>query len=298
MLGAFFAFLTAMSWAGSSTFMKLITARIDTLSLNSIRLWVVSLMLLIFIPLTGRGDELIHTPFTPLMYIIASGVVAMVVGDSLYIKALSLLDASIAFPLAQGSFPLLSVLVAVFLLKESFAWINAVGAVLVIAGIYPVAVAGKRSDTSLSEKTFQGQGVIFAMGAATAWTCSVITLKIGVLGMDPFVAAGIRIPASAVVITGLVLSRKKQGLLNLRKVAFKDIIFAGAAGILTYGVAAVGYVKALQLIGAAKTVLLTATAPLFLLVFSIVILKEKPTHSTIAGIFVCVAGVCLVLYKG
>ncbi|MFC1885554.1 DMT family transporter [Thermodesulfobacteriota bacterium] len=297
MVGAFFAFLTALAWAGSSTFMKLIVAKIDILSLNSIRLWVGSAILLIFIPLTGRIDQLIQTPFAPFLYVLASGFIAMVMGDSLYIKALSLLDASIVFPLAQGSFPLFSVLVAVFFLGESFTWINAVGAVLVVSGIYPIAVAGKRSETSTKEKSFEGKGVIFALGASIAWTCAVVTLKIGVLEMDPFVAAGIRIPASAIVITLLALSRLKQGTLRLREYGVKGIGFAGAAGILTYGVAAVGYVKAFQLIGAAKTVLLTTTAPVFLLIFSVFILKERPTRSTIAGIFVCVVGICFVLHK-
>jgi len=257
------------------------------------RLWVGSTILLIIIFLSGRGDELIHTPFAPLMYVVASGIIAMVIGDSLYIKGLSLLDASIAFPLAQGAFPLLSVLVAVFLLGEPFTWTNGAGAFLVVSGIYPIAVAGNHIPSA--QKGFRGKGVIFVMGAATAWTCSVVTLKIGVEGMDPFVAGGIRIPASAIVITSLALSRRKKGTLQLSKYGLRTFAFAGASGALTYGVAAVGYVIALQLIGAAKTILLTTVAPLFLLTFSIFILKEKPTRKTIAGIFVCVAGIFLVV---
>jgi drug/metabolite transporter (DMT)-like permease len=73
------------------------------------------------------------------------------------------------------------------------------------------------------------------------------------------------------------------------------VTLAASAGILTYGVAAVGYVAAIQMIGAGKTVLLTTTAPLFVLPFSIFILKEKPTYYTIAGIVLCVGGIGLVV---
>ena len=130
MLGASIALLTALAWAGSSIILKLLTAKIDTLSLNTLRLWVGSLLLLAIIPLSGRGGDLVHTPLRPMIYVIASGVIAMAVGDTIYIKSLSILDASIAFPIAQCSFPVLTVIVAVLLLGESFTWITAAGAVL------------------------------------------------------------------------------------------------------------------------------------------------------------------------
>jgi len=50
----------------------------------------------------------------------------------------------------------------------------------------------------------------------------------------------------------------------------------------------------MQLIGAGKTVLLTAVAPLFILPFAVLILREKLTRYVLAGIFICVAGIYLV----
>lgn len=295
MLGAGIAILTALAWAGSSIILKSLTAKIDTLSLNTLRLWVGSVILLAFIPLSGRGADFLHTPFLPLVYVIASGIIAMAIGDSIYIESLSVLDASIAFPIAQCSFPVLTVLVAVLLLGETFTWITGAGTVLVVLGIYLIAAAGKRAKVSRVQETVSGKGVIFALMAAAAWTTAAATLKIGVTGMDAFVAAGIRIPASAIVLSLLALRRRKKGTLQFKEYGHRSIALAAAAGILTYGVAAVGYVTAIQLIGVGRTVLLTTTAPLFVLPFSILILKETPTRYTIAGTFVCVAGICLVV---
>lgn len=295
MLGAGIAILTALAWAGSSIILKLLTAKIDTLSLNTLRLWVGSLILLAFITLSGRGADFIETPLLPLVYVIASGIIAMAIGDSIYIKSLSVLDASIAFPIAQCSFPVLTVLVAVFLLGESFTWVTGAGAVLVVLGIYLIAAAGKRAKIPSLQEAVSGKGVIFALMAAAAWTAAAAMLKIGVTGIDAFVAAGIRISVSAIVLSFFALRRRKKGTLQFRQYGLRSLILAAGAGILAYGVAGVGYVTAMQLIGAGRTVLLTATAPLFLVPFSILILKERPTRYTIAGIFVCVGGICLVV---
>jgi drug/metabolite transporter (DMT)-like permease len=293
-LGAGIAFICALSWAGSSTILKLLTSRIDTLSINTVRLWIGSLLILGFVALSGRGAELFNTPPGPLIYVIVSGILAMAIGDSIYIKSLSLLDASIAFPLAQCSFPLMAVLVAVVFLGESFTWYNGIGSVLVVLGIYLIAAVGKPGAVVGLKRSISGKGVVLALIAAVTWTGSTVLLKIGVLDMDPFVAAGFRISTSALFLTGLMLI-KRRGSVSSALFDRKNILLAASAGVLTYGIAAVGYVAAIQMIGAGKTVLLTTTAPLFVIPFSILILKESPTRHTIAGIVVCVAGICLVV---
>ncbi|WP_161807177.1 EamA family transporter [Desulfatitalea tepidiphila] len=62
----------------------------------------------------------------------------------------------------------------------------------------------------------------------------------------------------------------------------------------SYGGAAVGYVTAIQMIGAAKTVLVTTTAPILVLPFWIIFLKERPGDTTVAGVLSCIVGICCV----
>jgi drug/metabolite transporter (DMT)-like permease len=185
-------------------------------------------------------------------------------------------------------------LVAVLLLGELFTWLTGIGAVLVVLGVYLIAAAGKGPKAPSTAKGVGWKGVILALTAAVVWTIGAAALRIGVTDMDPFVAAAIRIPVATIVLTFFVLGRKKGGILQFSKYGFRNMALAAGAGVLTYGVAAVGYVTAMQLIGVGKTVLLTAIGPLFILPFSIFILKEKPTRYSIVGIFICVAGVFLV----
>jgi len=186
-------------------------------------------------------------------------------------------------------------IVAVFLLDEAFTWFNVLGAALVILGIYLIAVLGKESSLRSAVGRVNIKGVVLVLAAALTWTVGASTLKIGVANIDPFVAAAIRIPAAAVVLTVFVLSQNKGGALQFRRYGARNISLAAIGGILTYGIAAVTYVTAMQLIGAGKTVLLTMSGPLFVLPLSFFVLKERPTRYTIGGIFMTLAGIYLVV---
>ena len=113
--------------------------------------------------------------------------------------------------------------------------------------------------------------------------------------MDTFVAAAIRIPAAAAIVSLLAFGNRQRGALRFRSYGTQTIALAALAGVLTYGVAAVGYVSAMQMIGAAKTVILTATAPLLALPLSILVLGERPTRHALTGMLLCVGGVYLVV---
>ncbi len=293
MLGVAIALLTALSWAGSSTILKFLTARIDTLSLNTLRLWTGSIILLSFIYFSGKGDLYFAIELAPLLLVIASGVIALAVGDSIYIKSLSFIDVSRAFPIGQCTFPVMTMVAAILFLGEPFTWLNCIGAALVILGVYLVAAFGERKRALSADVNAKGE--VLALAAAVAWTLGAITLKLGVTDMDAFVAAAVRIPASALALSGLVLSRKrKDETLQFQKYGPRNIALAACSGILSCGVGAVGVVTAMQLIGAGKTILITTMAPILILPLSVLFLKEKLTRFGVFGVVTCVAGVCLV----
>jgi drug/metabolite transporter (DMT)-like permease len=189
----------------------------------------------------------------------------------------------------------MTMVIAILFLGEPFTWVSGIGAALVISGVYLVAVFGKGVGTPTSAGA-NAKGGILALAAAIAWTLGAVTLKLGVTNMDTFVAAAIRITVSAIALTCLVLYRRlEDGTLQLRKYGRRNVVLAACTGLLAYGVAGVAYVTAMQLIGAGRTVLITGIAPILILPFSILILKEKLSRYGIFGILTCVAGVCLVV---
>ena len=294
MIGAICALTSALSWAGSSTILKFLTTRIDALSLNTLRLCVVSIFLLAFIPLLGRGTEFINTSLTSVVYLIISGVIALAIGDTIHIKSLEYIDVSLAFPLAQCSYPIFTIFLAVSFLGESFTWVIGLGAFFVLLGIYLIAFKQKASGINPTSERISGKGVILALIAGTVWAISTVILKLGVMNTDLLVAAAIRISPAAIVLLLFAISQRKRGALQLRKYGFRNLTLAVISGFISHGVGIILLIRAIQLIGAGKTAVLLSASPLFLLPFSTLILKEKLTRSALAGIFIGVAGICLV----
>jgi len=296
MLGAGIALLTSLAWSISSICIKLVADKFDSLIINTLRTCVGSALLISLIMVTGRYEAFSHIPWESFVYVIISGLLAMVIGDTIYIKSVALLDVSIAFPLSQCSFILLAVLSAILFLDEHLTWVTVTGAIFVVMGIYFMTSSRGLKRGSKEKKKVHPKGLLFILIAVILWTGATIALKIGVIGVDPVPAASLRITASAVVLIFLFFSRTKKGttsyLWNSNK---KNLLLIAASGLLTYGLAAVGYISAIQWIGAGKTVLLTASAPLFTLPLSILILKEKPTRFAILGVIISVLGVCLVV---
>ena len=291
MIGVVYALTAALAWAGSSAILKSLTARIDSISLNALRLCVTSLLVLTIIPLSGRGAELVNTPLIPLVYLIISGVIGLAIGDTIYIKSLSYLNVSQAFPIALCSNTVFTMLLAVLLLGESFTWVTGLGTFFVLLSVY--LLTSTRMTNSTPGRT-RGKGIILTLTAGATWAIAVVTLKLGAIDINPLVAATIKLSSAAIVLLPFALSQRGRGALQLRKYSSRSLALALTSGPLDYGVGMVLFITAIQLIGAGKTVVLSATSPLFLLPFSVFILKERLTRFTLMGILISFTGIYLV----
>ncbi len=230
----------------------------------------------------------------PLAYLIISRVIGLAIGDTVFIKSLSFLDASQAFPIAQCTYPVVTMFFAVSLLGESFTWITGLGAFLVLLGIYLIMSTRMAPSIDSAPRRISGKGIILALIAGIVWAVAAVTLKLGVMDTDPLVAAGIRIPSAAILLLPFALSQRKRGTLQLRKYGSRSLALALTSGLISPGLGMVLFIIAIQLLGAGKTVVLAATSPLFLLPFSVFILKERLTRLTLIGIFTSITGICLV----
>jgi len=294
MMGAVYALTAALSWAGSSAILKSLTTRIDALSLNTLRLCAASLLVLPLILLSGRGTELINTPLMPLVYLVVSGVISLAIGDTIFIKSLSYLNVSHAFPIAQCSNPVFTMLLAVLLLGESFTWVTGLGTFFVLLGIYLITSTQMAPSIHSTPGRIRGKGIILALIAGAVWAIAAVTLKLGALDTDPLVAAAIWMSSATIVFLPFALSQRKQGALQLKKYGSRSLALALTSGVVDLDVGVVLFIIAIQLIGAGKAVVLSSTSPLFLLPFSVFILRERLTRFTLIGIFTGIAGICLV----
>jgi drug/metabolite transporter (DMT)-like permease len=227
--------------------------------------------------------------------LVISALLGICLGDTIYIKGLRMIHVTLAFPLAQSSMPVLTLIAAVLFLGERMSWFLASGTTLVIGGIYLIAVprapAPASSFTPAHQKKGMGIGLILI--ASVLWTISNSLLKLGLQGVNLVMANGIRIPVACLLLIPLAFGRKQAGLSS--KPLAREIFLGAFSGALSFGLGGYLFLLAIQYAGAGKAAVLTSCAPLFGLPLSALYLKERVTPRILWGTGLVVAGIFFLL---
>jgi len=295
LIGEISALGAALCWAISSAMTKSLSGKVEPLSLNFIRCAGAALILWAILPFYPGLDGFSLIPANALFYLIFSAILGMSIGDTLYIRGLRLINVTLAFPIAQAATPLLTVIAAVFFLAEEITKAFILGTVLVLSGIYLVAIpegTTVRSFGPPQEK--RGTGIALILIASLFWTVSIAFLKLGLQKVDPLLANGIRLPISAMALLPLVFFEKSfpkaAGSSKPRLVALGVL-----TGFLAFGLGGLLFLTAIQKAGAGKAIVLTSCAPLLGLPISVFFLKEPVSQRILAGTILMVMGMTLVI---
>ena len=295
MTGEISALGCAFTWALSSVFTKSLAPRFHPLTLNLLRCLGASFVLWALIPFYPGIQSLYQAPAASVLFLVISALLGICLGDTIYIKGLKMINVTLAFPLAQSSMPVLTLIAAVLFLGERMTWSLAVGTALVIGGIYLIAVPHGAVPVSPFSPTHQrkGMGIGLILMASVLWTISISLLKLGLQGVNLVMANGIRLPLACLVLIPLALGQR-QADLSSKPTAWE--IFLGAfSGALSFGLGGFLFLVAIQYAGAGKAAVLTSCAPLFGLPLSALYLKEKVTARILWGTGLVVAGIFFLL---
>jgi transporter family protein len=129
-----FAFITIVFWGISPILEKLGLMKLDPTVAIAVRSFAISLCLFVYLLGSGRLQELLTVDARSLIYVAGAGICAGLLGHAAYYYALKYGEASRIVPLT-GSFPLLTVTLAILLLGESLTWTKFTGALFVVVGI-------------------------------------------------------------------------------------------------------------------------------------------------------------------
>lgn len=128
------AICTAFSWALSIIFLKLALQHAETLALNAGRMLIIlPIMFLAVIASASHKQVSPHKAKSRLISLVLAGIIALGIGDTLLIYALSLASATIVAPLSATS-PLFSAILAMAFLREKVTSKLALGAMLITIG--------------------------------------------------------------------------------------------------------------------------------------------------------------------
>lgn len=291
MSGELSALISALLWAMASVLMTVGAKRIHVVPLNLIRCTVSAALFLVLLPLFGGLEALAAIPPDAWPWLVVSVLGLLVVGDTLYFRSMDLAGVSWAMPVASIN-TLWVVFLASTFVGEPLTWSLLLGALLVIGGIVLVSRSSSPESAGPADPRARRKGLLLALLVSVLWAVGLVALKPATAGMHAVVANSVRQPMAMVMMLGLtILQGRWRELKGLDRKSWAVIIVASFVGT---GMGTLFFVLAIQLAGAGRTAVLTSTAPLLAMPFSMLWLRERPTRWTLAGTLLATAGISLV----
>jgi DME family drug/metabolite transporter len=289
-MGELAALATALLWAASSALAGSQTRRVPAAVVGAVQflvatvaLWALTGVLLAVGAVEGT------TPARGLA-LAATALIGPGIGDLLYFASIRLIGVARAFPISMAGSTLFTIALAAAVAGEVITAPVVVGALLVIGGIYLIAV--RPGAVGSPAQRLSRRGITIVLTAGALWAVSTVMLRVVTEGVSAPVASSIRMPAAAAF--AFLLARGTGKAAWPFHYGRRSVLVLAAAGLMGAGVGSMLYVLAVQEAGAARTAVLSATSPLFVLPLAALLLHERITARVGAGTVLTVAGIWLV----
>jgi drug/metabolite transporter (DMT)-like permease len=227
-----------------------------------------------------------------LVYALGGAILGPLISWSLYTRAVSRLDISVAYSITQLSI-LITIAIAVIWLGERPSILTVAGAVIVLLGVWlvqsPVGRAGGRTVSML--------GLALAAGTALCWGLNGPLWKLSVATMSEVQVNLVRTGlASAVFGTsvGVIALMSAEARKTVQRVSLHGVAGAACAGLLADVAAFWLQFSALKLGDVATVAPIISSSPLFVALLSAVLLGERLRRLQLLGVGLIVLGVVLI----
>jgi len=284
--------LTAMFWSGSSLVFSAATVRVGSVLVNISRL-IFALGFLVPVLLVLGCDTALNR--AQLVYLGTSGVIGLAVGDSFLFRAYRHIGPRIAM-LVMSASPAIAAVLAYVVLDERLPVLGVVGVVVTLTGIAIVVNERRLGPAHTTEGL--ASGVLFAFLAAITQGVGLIFAKLAFLEgtINGFVATALRISAALLVLLPVMIllgrvTHPVRTFANDRKALGLTLLGSVLGPFL--GISASLMAVAYTTVGVSAT--LMATVPIIMLPMVRIIHNERLTWGAIAGAFVAVGGVVMLL---
>ena len=296
MIGEISALSSALAIASSAVISKSLVSKIAALPLQAMRCWSAAIFLIAVTSVMGRITELAHIPLPLMGLIAASTLIGLAVGDTLYLRTMNLIEVSRLFLVARGAQILSTMVVAASIFGEEVTGITALGAILVMGGVYLAALAKTedRPDTQAQPVAIR-KWLPTAVIAGLCWTTSFSFMKVVLEDIDPIIANSFRLPLASLLLTSLTLRSGQRKSLKVTSYRRRTLGLVAAGGILSYGIGVLLELNAIRYAGMAKATILTSWTPLFVLFLSALFLRERITLRLGLGTLLCSGGTVLLM---
>lgn len=290
-LGEFAALFTAIFWTVTALAFESAVIKIGSIPVNIIRLTIGFLFLSVF-TFISRGMLL---PFDAKpenwFWLALSGFIGLVFGDLYLFKSYEIIGSRFSM-LIMTLVPPITALFGFIILSEKLRLLHLIGMTVTFSGII-LAIFSRNANGAGFKLKLAPKGILFAFGGAIGQALGLVLSKLGMNDYDPFASTQIRlisgIAGYIILITtlsrwGSVVSafKNRKGL----KATSIGAFFGPFLGI-SFSLLAVKFTAT----GIASTIM--ALVPVFIILPSVLLYKQKVTVYEITGAVISVAGVAL-----
>lgn len=297
-LGESFAVLTAILWAGTSTFFTLAGEQVGSRVVNRMRLLLaVPALALIHLVTAGTLVPLDAAP-ERWGWLGLSAIIGLVIGDGLLFYAFTQIGAQLSM-LLMALAPIFSVLMAWLFLGETLSSLKIIAILITLGGSGWVIL--ERNPTQAQAKSPSDvpghylRGVLCGIGAAAGQAAGLVLSKQGMSGNFPPLSASlmrVTVAAAGIWLLALLRQQARSSFVALRDRRARRLI---AGGVLVGPILGMTLsLAAVQLsdVGIAST--LMTLSPVFLLPITHWIFHERIPVRAVMGALVTLAGVAMI----
>ena len=285
-IGEIAALGVSVCWTLSALFFEKAGHKISTLSVNFIRLFFA----IGFLGITTFFTRGIFFPTDASGYqwfwLGLSGFIGFFLGDLFLFKSYTMIGSRTA-ALMMSLAPMLTAVIGWFFLKETLSFKNIAAIVISVAGIM-IAISSRSMKLNYPVK-----GLLYAFGGAVGQAVGLILSKKGIGHYDPVAATQIRalfgLLSFGILIT--ILRKWKKLSIDVTHTSALKSVTVGAVFGPFIGVALGLFAIQQTNTGIAST--LMALVPIFIIVPSAIMFKEKITPQQVIGAIISIAGASL-----
>lgn len=288
--GEFAGLATAICWTATAMSFQVASRRIGSVSVNLIRLVLAFVFYVAYTKIFLNQWLPFDAPLKSWIYLSISGVIGFVLGDFFLFKSYEYISSKISM-LVMTLAPPVAALLGWILLGETFTLLNILGMSLVLGGVSIVVMKKEKNISGKKKYKYPTKGILFALLGAIGQGVGAVFSKIGMGEYDPFASSQIRVITGIIGFSIMITVMKRWKMVGTGikdKTASKALVvgsFFGPFLGVSLGMVAFKFTS----LGIAST--LMATVPVFILLPSHIILKEKLTLNEVIGAFLAVAGI-------
>ncbi len=295
--GELAAVMTAVCWTVSALCFSLAGARIGSLAVNVVRLFMALAMFVVW-GLIARGEAVpLSATREAWRWLSLSGIAGFFIGDLCFFRALVLIGPRLAL-LIMSLAPPVTAVMGWLALGERIGRTGLCGMALTLAGVAWVITESPERNGSATAHRFTWKGGRLALLGTVGQAAGMVLAKPGLAGAgSPFAATSIRLIAglAAFAIFAGSVGWYPRIVASLRDARAMALLALGSLAGPFAGVTLMMYSIARIPTGLAQT--FVATTPVLVIPFSVMLYRERVSGRAVAGALLTVAGVALLFLR-